>query len=1579
MTDLDLTEIAAARGRLREEQDELRRVRLDLAAATARLTTAQARGDLAAAAETAHEVRTLDERRGTLVGTVRNRFGDVRTLSDAILAAFSPEDAVTSLSAQHPVLMLPVRIETRFFDAGSTLKVRVFPDQVHVTAHDPALTSDEVDSLTWYWTTRWADPDPATDRGRALAETAWEGLTSRFRAGRAAFLVRAYPPGNLGSGDPEPTWPELPRRAGAWSAVGRASLLPDRWCVIGLRSAGEGRHTQIFRVWGSAVPDALAASPDPDPGAPAAPGGLPDDPDLAWLHNAVEAERLGMLVTVRQADLVAGARLADGVDRLVVLGVDWTLDPHQAADAVEAHLAAHAYEGHLAFVPQGSPTNSTGTTRSPYTTDPAVARQVLAPHTQPPAADGSAGALTAAALGLPGPTLLQIAGADLREQAWQGALLEATWAAIGGYYLTEMLDPVADDPSIEASLRHHVATYLRAGGPLPTLRVGAQPYGILPVVPRGRFEPDVRRRAHGDVLRVTSALRDLVEPLVPTVPRLASVRRREDVDDLTLALLQRTPVAWELTFRTLVGPVERKAVSVYWDSLAALQSNVTALLFSRLRCYRLTQLSELTHDKQDHLLRVPLVLKPDPTPQNPKRQSTEYLSEIRAMLTEPKGPLLLAARKDSIALLEAFVACAAPTETVRAGKTVLAQQAVPLQLSAEFAQYVSRSADRVPYSLRVESAAVAPAAAGATTAVPRTPLELIQTVVPALTGARTIGEFVAQEYAAKRALPGILDLPDNAYHRLHRFDQALATLEQAPADQLEWAFRGVLDLYSTRLDAWITSLATARHAEHRAETPDGLHVGGWGVVEDLHPDSGPAAESLGFLHTPSMAQAASTAVLRSARLAHKDDEGRLFDLDLTSRRVRQALRILEGVTAGQRLAALLGYRIERGLQERDLLLAQWILPLRQQCPLRSDRPEDPQAAEPVEAVAARDVVDGLALLARWESERVALLNAAGIPAGAHPGVAAVLDEVVGLSDAVSDVLLSEAVHQATSGNLERSAAALAAHDRQAPAPDPEFIRTPRGGPVVTHRVGVWLPRQATDPAPGWPRDVRSLAEPRLDRWLGTVLGDPRRWTVSASLLRPPAPGPDGTAPPQAVALAPVSVASLGLSALSLVLAARRPGDDRSSELESRLAGLYAASPDVAALAPTPLDRLELAGEDLALLLDLAAWAGEVLTAAPLAAEHLASGTDVRLGGGGPIATADAAEAVARADAVQAFITGAVAGVEQARADYLASPDARTEAALLDALDAVAQVDASPEQQADLVEHTTGVLARVRARLAAAAALPTPPPPTPEPGDLPVVGTAEDGQVVRSRGVVATLLGVDQPFLPVLTSTDPDTLSAPLAARTSLLGGDPTAAATWLHVSALVRPALDPFAALLVHAEADGAPVPDDLAVLQYPHDPARPWVALPHDSAGEPVAGTVALTLHAPDGVTPADGGSGLVVDSWNDAIPAAEETTAVTFHYDAPGARAPQAMLLAVHPAISPERWDLDTLLGCVNEAVDLAHLRTVGSRELAPFSTFLPAVFLPDTYTHDVPGIRLAELLENAKAHQVGGLLTDHVLGKG
>jgi hypothetical protein len=83
--------------------------------------------------------------------------------------------------------------------------------------------------------------------------------------------------------------------------------------------------------------------------------------------------------------------------------------------------------------------------------------------------------------------------------------------------------------------------------------------------------------------------------------------------------------------------------------------------------------------------------------------------------------------------------------------------------------------------------------------------------------------------------------------------------------------------------------------------------------------------------------------------------------------------------------------------------------------------------------------------------------------------------------------------------------------------------------------------------------------------------------------------------------------------------------------------------------------------------------------------------------------------------------------------------------------------------------------------------------------------------------------------------------------------------------------------------------------------------------------------------------------------VPDPVQTTGVTFHYDEPGSRAPQALLLAVCPDQRPA-WDDDLVLATINETLDLAKIRSVDLEGLNDFGQILPALwfaFNPDGQT--------------------------------
>src|SRR5436190_21068857 len=87
--------------------------------------------------------------------------------------------------SDRPLALFPVRLETRFFaqpDGSSELRVRVYPDKVHLDSHEPELTPDERDWGRHTWELVWRAGNDA--QGQA---TAWRQLADRFGDARAAW------------------------------------------------------------------------------------------------------------------------------------------------------------------------------------------------------------------------------------------------------------------------------------------------------------------------------------------------------------------------------------------------------------------------------------------------------------------------------------------------------------------------------------------------------------------------------------------------------------------------------------------------------------------------------------------------------------------------------------------------------------------------------------------------------------------------------------------------------------------------------------------------------------------------------------------------------------------------------------------------------------------------------------------------------------------------------------------------------------------------------------------------------------------------------------------------------------------------------------------------------------------------------------------------------------------------------------------------------------------------------------------------------------------------------------------------
>ena len=375
------------------------------------------------------------------------------------------------------------------------------------------------------------------------------------------------------------------------------------------------------------------------------------------------------------------------------------------------------------------------------------------------------------------------------------------------------------------------------------------------------------------------------------------------------------------------------------------------------------------------------------------------------------------------------------------------------------------------------------------------------------TGGRTIREFLETQ----------TDFTTPALAALGEFRSSLEDLKKLDSEAIGQLMQGTLDLSAHRLDAWITSVATRRLADMNVDGPKGQYVGAYGWVENLKPipaalvkqvptpppgEAGPLqtpANDSGFIHAPSMTHAATAALLRNAHLGPSGvpNPAGPFAIDLSSRRVREASRLLDGVRQGQPLGALLGYRVERLLHETVVdggrSMDRFIAPLRRIAPLVARASDTPTG--PVEAIAAENVVDGLVLHRRWKEERsvvIAAVTSAGLGTSDLTTISSILDRLGDAIDGLSDALTAESVYQMVRGNTSRTASTLASIAQgDAPPPELEVARTPRSGTSLTHRLLLLMSGPNVN-TPGWisaAARVRSNAEPMLNFWAFKLLGD----------------------------------------------------------------------------------------------------------------------------------------------------------------------------------------------------------------------------------------------------------------------------------------------------------------------------------------------------------------------------------------------------------------------------------------------------------------------------------------------------------
>lgn len=1131
-------------------------------------------------------------REGRAKEELAGRLAQERQVLEQFAAFTDPREGLGRWPDSHPILLFPLRLETRFKEGPQgqpQLWVRVYPDTCLVDAFEGSLTEQEVDNAVAFWAAVWRAGGDQT-----LERAAWRELVAAHGAGRAGYLVRQYLPLNLGDKPPkdadsdvlliipaggplpeaaatywkamwkangsaagqqaaaaaldlavdadtaarikelhrpvnfdeEPAPPltragvvvkvavlqltpmeSLDTRRTAWSSAPRVNLLPERLVLIGM-SGGE----VSLNVLGNLIPSHLLAGPDPN----AAPDQqlkpvndtLQIPTELAWMFDFPTAVQVGMAFRV---DLTP-AQAQAGFDRLEVLGVRLGDSPAEAAQHLERLLEHHLHSRPgLEILPQGRATNNTEKSPAGYSfrDDPESTFDVFFKQTPQYASEADPllrrdGQWLADLLGLRHELVERVPNAGGRDQSDARAMQIALWPGTLGYMMKTLLAPVFSDGDVDAT-RAFFTRYVTGRGPLPALRIGAQPYGILPTTNFQRLGwlPSSERTSY--LRRLTGVLKAIDEEWTGLTAALSRLGQTgTDPHQNLLDVLGLHPGSAEY-YPLQADSAEHKFYEMSflgWD---------TALAFYELfpQIIPLTLLRRFGYPGEDVPDLLKLVFRAQQKPLDGPLIDDRPLSESEA-IRNYAGPRnyvewLVDAARQGITTLQ-------QEQGFDAGK----KPAALLYLMLRHALQLGFYGTAVRLESSVSDAAVEKAAWREPAFVhlsqqadgSESRYDRLFRADSRITGqaAQPVGDFISQTLQG-----GDTELKEQI--------EALERLGRVPTARLERVFAEHVDCVSYRLDAWKTGLLTLelerRRSNQERTASSGLFLGAFGWVEELRPENkaltpvtlpddlgtkinrpGDAplmrdSTNGGLIHAPSLNHATTAAVLRNGYLG----SGGQLAVNLSSRRVRLALGILEGMRNGQSLGALLGYQFERHVHDHGPLeVRAMIYPLRKAFPLVADQIAGTKTdgGDPQESIAAMNVVDGRKLVERAEKVQdfTYPFGVADLPrrdAAQEAALTNALAHIRDINDAVADLVLAEGVHQAVSGNYERSAGTLDAFAKGNYPPEPEVIRTPRSGIGLVLRTAVHL--TASAPAGPLPTPL-ARAEPSLDAWLADHLPDP---------------------------------------------------------------------------------------------------------------------------------------------------------------------------------------------------------------------------------------------------------------------------------------------------------------------------------------------------------------------------------------------------------------------------------------------------------------------------------------------------------
>ena len=1016
----------------------------------------------------------------------------------------------------------------------------------------------------------------------------------------------------------------------SWSEAQKTSILPEKFVFLGMQ---ENSFSHL--VVGNEVPNPLICGIDPSDTDPStfeydSEGNLKVDDNIKWMTDFDEAVEKGMGIIV---PLTRESRESK-FEKIIVLGIK-DQSPGKSRDMLTELLEGHIYSPDgMSLLPIGTPTNITERKTSGYSSeeDEDLAYDKITGGSlfsiMQDEKEITDGQRLVESLGLPVQLFEKIDNVDRRDIYKALLMNRVMWPSTMGYYMEEVMDTVFNIDN-QKRARDYFSKYVTGRGFLPALRIGEQPYGILPTTAFSRFKTSANETlspVSTDIIKNLSAsqlesrlqgrfdirLKDLLNMIREQWMKIVDDSKLNILDfdpkkitsqEHFIHLLGLQPTSIEQYYRYNINSAQRRMSMPSQDKDTTVNfadddkfgyKNMENIFGEFLKkgyfiddtyfnAHNIKRIEEARIFRLRYLDDFSQLLGPfvkeksddaDPTELFRDNQGNTYIDKLLGH-TPYHFWQEIYGETASNSLFFLFLRQSLACEYRNLAFEILMEEHIINENTRRRAgtkgTYILPSGNnnedvaltKWNYLFSLPKFFEQMMKASPFNKFPLAQNPVVNSFWEYLKGR----EWSMSDYLFEVSKDGS---NTNAFSNKHDFSfmneyrQMMKDLKDIPLSELQRLFAEHLDLCTYRFDAWQLGIANKRLSEQRKAPggKSGLHLGAFGILENLEPgdertisDNVPVQlrendgikvytddDNEGFIHAPSINHAMTAAILRAGYIANEGsgDQSNPMAVNLTSRRVRMALNLLNGIKNGQEAGALLGYQLERGLHEgytqSGLELDAFIYSLRRKFPLVPEVNESNEL-DPEEERSLLNVVHGTRLLeavreklggqlntdkSLYElqilpSNKTMILEALGLdpnmPTNYAKAIFREIDRIADAYDALGDLLLSESVYHITQGNYVRSAAVFEALSEGRVPQEVQIINTPRTGHVLTQRMIQQLkPVNGKSLLPGgglseneinanienakpvnWKDidfSIRAFVEPSLNKWLGERIGNP---------------------------------------------------------------------------------------------------------------------------------------------------------------------------------------------------------------------------------------------------------------------------------------------------------------------------------------------------------------------------------------------------------------------------------------------------------------------------------------------------------